>query len=227
MTKPTADQECRVHPGAARIGCPYCLTDARVEGDTAAIAQWCAEVGDRECDQRFPSHFRAARVDHPAVAAWCRLWGPDTVPGRSLVLTGSVGTGKTHQALGALRQVATSGRRVRFEHGTAADFYASLRPRDKHDSEAVMARWRSADVILLDDLGAAKLTEWAEEQTYRLVNHRYEGDRPMIITTNLPGERFSEVLGDRIASRLAEAAAGHVVGLVGADRRRSPAGAAA
>lgn len=223
----TDTAECTIHPGTARIGCRYCLTDARVDGDTAAIAKWHAEVGDAECDQRFPSHFTAARIDHPAVAAWTRLWGPTTTPERSLVLTGFVGTGKTHQALGALRAAATCGRRLRFQLGTAADFYASLRPRDKHDSEAVMAQWRAADLILLDDLGAAKLTEWAEEQTYRLVNHRYENDKPMIITTNVVGERFSEVLGDRIASRLAEAAAGHVVGLVGADRRRVPAGAAA
>lgn len=227
MTDNTDKTECRTHPGTDRIGCAYCLTDARVDGDTAAIARWCAEVGDQECDQRFPGHFRTARIDHPAVAAWTRLWGPGATPDASLVLTGKVGTGKTHQALGALRAAATSGRRLRFEFGTAADFYASLRPRDKHDSEAVMARWRAAHVILLDDLGAAKLTEWAEEQTYRLINHRYENDKPMIITTNVPGERFSEVLGDRIASRLAEAAAGHVVGLVGADRRRLPAGAAA
>ncbi|GAB3656595.1 P-loop NTPase family protein [Glycomyces tarimensis] len=214
--------KCDIHRGSPAVGCGYCLTDAKVDGDKDAIARWHAAVGRLECDQRFPSHFRYATADHPAVLAWARQWTPTTAPERSLILAGSVGTGKTHQGLGALRLAAESGRALRFEVGTASDFYASLRPRDKHDTEAVMARWRTADVVMLDDLGAAKLTEWAEEQTYRLINHRYETDAPSIITTNVTPARFSEVLGDRIASRLAEAAAGHLVALVGDDRRRTP-----
>lgn len=73
-------------------------------------------------------------------------------------------------------------------------------------------------MLLLDDLGAAKTSEWTAELTYRLINHRYEHLRPTLITTNLPTADLRTTLGDRIASRLAEMT--QRVILTGPDRRR-------
>ncbi len=82
-----------------------------------------------------------------------------------------------------------------------------------------MDRYRHAGVLLLDDLGTAKGSEWVEEVTYRLVTHRYDAMRPTIHVTNLGPDELRDVLGDRIASRLSETCTRVV--LSGPDRRRA------
>ncbi len=78
-----------------------------------------------------------------------------------------------------------------------------------------------SSLLLVDDLGAAKTSEWTEELTYRLVNHRYEHLLPTVFTTNLTIRDLRDALGDRIASRLAQMT--ERVTLTGADRRRRTA----
>jgi DNA replication protein DnaC len=63
-----------------------------------------------------------------------------------------------------------------------------------------------------------KASEWTEEVTYRVINHRYEHQLPTIVTSNLGGGDLRTGLGERIASRLAEMA--KRVALKGTDRRR-------
>ncbi|MEU8437309.1 ATP-binding protein [Streptomyces sp. NPDC029216] len=131
-------------------------------------------------------------------------------------------TGKTHQAYGAVRALLAAGVRLRWEAVTAADLFARLRPRPGLDAERELHTLARCPLLLLDDIGAAKGSEWTEELTYRLINHRYEYLRPTLLTTNLPIPQLRTGLGDRVASRLSEMT--HRVVLDGADRRRtSPA----
>lgn len=220
MTTKT-DDKCQTHRNQPKVGCRLCLTDAKVDRDFEAVARLHAEIGAIECDQRFPVKFRPAVLDNPVLAAWLDDWMSDRQAAPWPLLAGPVGRGKTYLAYGLLRRLATSGQPITWQAGTASDFYAELRPRDKHNPEAVMATWRRADVVLLDDLGAAKLTEWAEEQTLRLINHRDENARTTILTTNVEPRQLKDAVGDRIASRLAEACRGAVVVLDGPDRRRT------
>lgn len=145
--------------------------------------------------------------------------GPGIAEGPSLLIVGPTGTGKTYRAYGAVRALLTRGVRLRREATTTADLYARLRPRPGHDAERNLQALARSPLLLLDDLGAAKTSEWTEELTYRLINHRYEHLRPTLITTNLPTAELRTVLGDRIASRLAEMT--ERVILTGPDRRRS------
>lgn len=128
------------------------------------------------------------------------------------------GTGKTYQAYGAVRALLSRGVRLRWEVTTTADLYARLRPRNGHDAERDLQTLARCPLLLLDDLGAAKTSEWTEELTYRLINHRYEHMLPTLITTNLPIPELRTALGDRVASRLAEMTERIV--LTGPDRRR-------
>jgi DNA replication protein DnaC len=87
------------------------------------------------------------------------------------------------------------------------------------DLEAVFERHARADLLVLDDLGASKSTEWTEEINYRLVNHRYENELPTLFTSNVPPKELIGVLGMRVASRLVEMTTR--VPLDGEDRRRA------
>ncbi|MDI3402850.1 ATP-binding protein [Streptomyces cavernicola] len=178
---------------------------------------------------RIPARFRHAYAEHPDISAWvgeiARVGrpGPGGAPGiaegPSLLIAGPTGTGKTYQAYGAVRALLAAGVRLRWQAVTAADLYANLRPRSGHDPERELYTLMRCPLLLLDDLGAAKASEWTEELTYRLINHRYEHLRPTLITTNLPIRDLRSKLGDRVASRLAEMT--DRVTLTGDDRRRS------
>ncbi|WP_438310644.1 ATP-binding protein [Streptomyces sp. HUAS TT3] len=180
-------------------------------------------------DARIPPRYRQALADHPQVTAWVdeirRAGRPGPsgtrgiAEGPSLLIAGPTGTGKTHQAYGAVRSLLAAGVRLRWEAVTAADLYARLRPRPGLDAERELHTLARCPLLVLDDLGAAKGSEWTEELTYRLINHRYEYLRPTLLTTNLPIDDLRAALGDRVASRLSEMT--HRVILNGPDRRRT------
>lgn len=178
---------------------------------------------------RIPRRYQNALADHAQVASWVEEIasagrpGPGGAPGiahgPSLLIAGPTGTGKTYQAYGAIRSLLGAGVRLRWEAITTAELHATLRPRQGHDGERRFQERARSPLLLLDDLGAAKASEWTEELAYRLIDHRYVHELPTLITTNLPIADLRTAVGDRVASRLAEMT--HRVILDGPDRRRS------
>jgi DNA replication protein DnaC len=169
---------------------------------------------------KVPRRFAMARPDNQATA-WADQFAADRHSVKSLLLIGPTGVGKTHYAWSVLRAVAETGTQLRWQMHTAADLYASLRPRDGEDSHDTFQRVANAHLLVLDDLGAAKWTEWIEEITYRLINHRYEECLPSVFTSNLPPAQLRDALGERVASRLTEMCDRIV--LKGDDRRKGGA----
>lgn len=182
-------------------------------------------------DRRIPPRYRLAEADHPEVTTWVQQVtlasrpGPGGTPGiaqgPSLLIAGPTGSGKTHQAYGAIRSLLKAGVRLRWTKLTATELYASQRPRQGTDTERDMRDLMTSPLLVLDDLGAAKASEWTEELTLRLVDHRYEHLLPTIFTTNLAPGDIKNALGDRTASRLAEMCERAI--LTGTDRRRRTA----
>lgn len=181
-----------------------------------ALTRWTTAV---------PYRYRQATAEHPVIQAWADRAACDIRDAGFLVLHGDIGTGKTHQAYGALRRIAEAGpKRFEMIATTAPDLYGLLRPggSDK-GSEHELKRLCRIPLLLLDDLGSAKGSEWTEEVTYRLINERYNACRPSIYTSNLPaksadGRDLNAALGERIVSRLSEDT--HVIAMTGTDRRR-------
>lgn len=128
---------------------------------------------------------------------------------RGLYIHGTPGAGKSHLAFALLRKSIRDGRSI-----FAADWASYLRRirrtfegrgETEHD---IAARVAQADIVLIDDLGAGKPTEWAAEQLWALVQGRYGSGLPLIVTSNLPlaelATKFRGADGDRVASRLVE-----------------------
>lgn len=185
-----------------------------------AISRW---------ENATPPRYRRSEATHPAVIEWARqaaTWNPKNLTDlRSLLITGPTGTGKTYQAYGALRLIAEASKQG-FEciAITSADLYGSMRPTGAMgDTEARLKQLSEIRFLLVDDLGSAKTSEFTEEVTYRLINHRYNHCLPTIFTSNLPpqfdnGPDLTKNLGERTASRLAEMVT--TVIIAGPDRRR-------
>ncbi|MFF5977153.1 ATP-binding protein [Streptomyces sp. NPDC012769] len=175
-----------------------------------------------------PPRYRNADATHPAVQAWADRVATDPTTAGSLLLTGTTGTGKTHQAYGALRRIAEAGPPTyEIRAITAADMHGLLRPNGSpRGTEEELRRLCRVPLLLLDDLGAGKSSEWTEDITGRLINERYNASRPTVYTSNLParsgsGPDLASVLGERIVSRLSEDTA--IVAMTGPDRRRTAA----
>ena len=73
------------------------------------------------------------------------------------------------------------------------------------------------EVLVLDDLGAEKMTDFVRQSLYYLINEREQWDRTTIITSNYTLEEIGNNLDSRLASRIAGMCA--VINLKGKDRR--------
>lgn len=186
-------------------------------------------VNEERLRRAVPPRYADAVVDVPEVDRWVRRVVGAAVhyrrgivavlrTGPSLMLLGPTGCGKTHAAYGAIRALAASGLTFNWIFTTAADLYAQLRPRLSVDTEREFLLHARVQLLVLDDLGAAKGSEWVEEVNYRLINYRYERQLPTLITSNVRPRDLAAALGDRVASRLVEMTQRAV--LKGPDRRR-------
>ena len=149
--------------------------------------------------------------------------------GNGLLLTGSIGVGKTHLAVGILQAVIAE-RGAKGMFFDYRDLLAQVRNSYNRGVEAteleVLRPVFEAEVLVLDELGASKPTDWVWDTVAHILNTRYNDRRTTIITTNYtnlaPGGSKEETLGDRIGermrSRLQEMCV--VVEMTGADFRQ-------
>lgn len=104
-----------------------------------------------------------------------------------LLLVGAPGTGKTHLAVAAVRALLARGHECLF-----FDYQDLLtRIRSGYDAASGAAdreAYRSAldtEVLLLDDLGAHRVTDWVEDTVTAIITSRCNQKKPLIATTNL------------------------------------------
>lgn len=79
---------------------------------------------------------------------------------------------------------------------------------------------RNCDLLILDDIGVEKSSDWAIERLYSLINYRINNQKSLIITSNLTISELANKLNDRIASRIVGTC--KQINLVGVDNRLTP-----
>jgi DNA replication protein DnaC len=126
---------------------------------------------------------------------------------RGLLLMGSVGVGKTHLAVAILRGLIEKGISCRFYEyrGLLKEIQNSYNPNTQTTEMGILAALFESEVIVLDELGAAKPSEWVQDTIGLIINARYNEKKLTILTTNYLDEgqpSIDETLGDRIGVRL-------------------------
>lgn len=93
----------------------------------------------------------------------------------------------------------------------------SFKDKSESTEQEIVHKYSLVDMLVLDDLGAEKSSEFSIQSLYLIIDQRYSEMRPTIITSNLSLRGVSEKVGDRIASRIAGMC--KVIELKGKDRR--------
>lgn len=233
----------------------------RADG-SRAVAECACRVVDRRMRRlaaaRIPERHRECTLDNflaksggsqkslvearLKATGFVRAYPTDTF-GNGLLFVGPCGVGKTHLAVGILHALindyGVSGRFVDCKE-LLKEIQSSYSPNNERTERQVLKPALDAEVLVLDELGAARRTDWVSDMIEHLLNMRYNDRKTTIITTNLPyasagvasgGAKDSsrqETLGDRIGermlSRLGEMCV--VVEMDGPDYRKSVVGRA-
>ncbi len=119
-----------------------------------------------------------------------------------LLLIGPPGAGKTHLAIAALRMLISRG-----HEGIFFDYQNLLDRIRAGYNETLGASSREAyrvaletDILLLDDLGAHRVTEWVEDTVASIITYRCNHRKPLIATTNLPDPDMGGSVVDKSAA---------------------------
>jgi len=127
--------------------------------------------------------------------------------GKGLLLMGPVGTGKTHLVASMIHE-AIEKHVVLAVFVTVPELLARIRASFEKGNQETQGELfelvRSADLLVLDDIGAEKTSEWVREQLYIIINSRYDDLKPVVITSNCTAEELEERIGERATSRIIE-----------------------
>lgn len=120
-----------------------------------------------------------------------------------LLFTGNVGCGKTHLAIALIREWANI-HPVSIKFRDTYEIMEKIKATFNGEETAydLIKNYSNIGILLIDDLGVMKVTEYQMDVLYQIINKRMENGHITIITTNLTGTELSEKYDRRIASRI-------------------------
>lgn len=130
-------------------------------------------------------------------------WGAD-----GLLFWGSPGNGKTTLMASIANDLADKGHNVVFQNfpKLLRRIRGTFNQGNKGSEQQIMKALLECDVLIIDEVGAEKLSEWVQEIFYSIIDGRYIEGRPTLLTTNLKPAELTERIGERTFDRLTEVA---------------------
>ena len=210
-------KQCRIRVfGRERIICCSCSCE---------LEQWNAEEAERKERKRIAriQRLKAAALQDKALWAYtfdrdngsnpamryarsyAAHWAVMREKGTGLLLWGDVGTGKTFAAACIAHAVMEQGYPVLMTN--FGKILNSLSGMFSEDRNQYLASLNEFDLLIIDDLGVERNSEYALEQVYNVVDSRYLSRLPFIITTNLTLSNMknpSDLAHARIYDRILE-----------------------
>lgn len=148
---------------------------------------------------RFPVHKTLDTFDYTAQPSVNKVLIAELARGEyvekreNLLLVGNSGTGKTHLAIGLGIAACGQGRRVRFIRVTEL-ITQLMEAREDRDLMRLRKQFAKLDLLILDELGYVPASKVGAELLFDVIGNAYER-MSLIVTTNLPFENWTEVLG--------------------------------
>lgn len=204
--------------------CKLCRDEKKAEGERLEAEQRAKDARTRELENRLgesnlPVRFHSKTFTNfephcekaANALAKCKAYaeGFDEVAeqGRCLIMTGKVGTGKTHLAAAIANYLIHERREVPLFVGVAQAI-RSIKDtwrKDSEHSESEVLRWFvEPDLLILDEVGVQFGSETEKLLIFEIINKRYESVKPTVILTNLTLAELGGVMGERAKDRLRE-----------------------
>nr|WP_068792316.1 ATP-binding protein [Brevibacillus laterosporus] len=124
----------------------------------------------------------------------------------SLMLWGTYGNGKSRLAASVANYLKESGKTVVFQ--SVPELLERIRhtfnKKNAETEQQIMTALLQCDLLILDDIGAEKVTDWVNDVLFRVIDGRYRKQLPTLYTSNLKPSELDEKLGSRIYDRILE-----------------------
>lgn len=167
-----------------------------------------SELRGRLLDMTFETFDpRPAGKAYDIAKEYAEKFGKETTEG--LMLYGKAGSGKTHLACAITRHIIEQ-KRIQVIFTRIVDLLSEIRQtysedeycRTENESDLIR-KYAGAPLLIIDDLGAEKTTDWVRQILYQIIDERWIEQKPIIVTSNLNLEELEARFEERIASRVA------------------------
>lgn len=205
-------------------GCEQCRKDSIEQSKKQQEAferqqknmRWLSRIGDAGIPERFKTRTLdtyCVNVNNPKqqkIFNFCKDYAANfqqiRKTGQSFMMLGTVGTGKTHLSIGVALEVMRNGNSAVFS--SASKIFRAIKDtyhKGSHQKESeVMAIYTQCDLLIIDEVGVQRGSDFEKETFFDVINERYENMRPTIILSNLTIEEIKVFLGERVFDRLRE-----------------------
>ena len=119
-----------------------------------------------------------------------------------LLIVGGYGSGKTHLVASIANKLMDNGVPCLFD--TFDGHLNKLKMEFSGGKSVYLEQMKNIDMLVLDDIGKEKETDWSRSIMFTVINYRYEHMLPIMMTTNLNSDALKAYLGGAVWSRLCE-----------------------
>ena len=166
-----------------------------------------SNLGERFANASFDNWKRSAATDncYEAVKSYAERFDRNTTEG--FCIYGAPGNGKSHLAAALVNRLIRRDFTAVFIE--VPDLFAQIKDTYNRGSEAseskILRMLGICDLLVLDDAGAERPSEWVQEKFYQIINTRYKNHLPIVITTNTKDMAgLEDIIGFRAYDRVLE-----------------------
>lgn len=152
------------------------------------------------------SDLPAMRSCKKIILEWAKEFRSHMKTGKSLILLGDVGTGKNHLSSAMINYVIENFL-VRCLFTSVTQIFMEIKETfsKKNASErGAIEKFTEVGLLVVNELGLSPGTDYEFEKINFILNERIDNNRPFVLISNLNSKQLEEVVGDRLADRIAE-----------------------
>lgn len=140
--------------------------------------------------------------DYQAEARWLGPFVENWTGAEGMLIIGGVGVGKSWMASGIMNSLLQFNCKSATWANVPGLFLQIQLEKMGENMHALIAKLQEPELLILDDLGAEKPSEWTESVLYNVIAARYSRKASVVVTANCPLKKLEERIGLRSLDRL-------------------------